>query len=78
MVKNKLVYVVRKEKFNPIKKLHIFNKVSNDLYFLELRGMGEELETKNMWLKFNMKIASSSTTMKNPFQIIIKNTKLKA
>ena len=44
----------------------------------KLRGTGEELQTKNTWPKFNMKTARSSTTTWNPFQMRIKNAKLKA
>ena len=42
------MYVVRKEKFNRIKKVASFQQVSNDLSFVEVQGTGEELQTKNV------------------------------
>mgnify|MGYP005816356469 CR=1 FL=1 len=40
------MYVVRKKSLTALKKVASFQQVSNGLSFVELRGMGVELQTK--------------------------------
>jgi hypothetical protein len=78
MVKINWCMLFEKKSLTVLKKAVSFQLVSNGLSFVELRAMGEELQTKNMWPKFNMKIASSSTTIRNAFHMRIKEYKTKS
>ena len=72
MVKTNWHMLFGKKSLPVLEKVASFQQVSNDLPFVELRGTGEELQTKNTWPKFNMERTSSSINMQNVFQMRIK------
>ena len=68
MVKTNWRMLFGKKSLPVFEKAASFQQVSNDLPFVELRGTGEELQTKNMWPKFNMKTRRSSPTIRNAYR----------